>query len=236
MLYSPGISSLSPLPMLSIAQKKKKKITRFDNDVSQTPPDNFGYTSYPTYPTPAAAARSHQTTAGISPSQEIDQQLELALAGTTSLGGTLYPQTEQQHEVASTPTASNKNVHIGEDEGAGHLNRLYGMLRDASSKVSGAGSAALAFSITGPGEHTTSLQKRIANHYQQPSAGQVGAPVYASLTSSNYREVRVASDDVHMDDEGGHLKRLHSSLSDHDVDGSSSGSSGGLSANDDATI
>ena len=234
MLYSPGMSSTPPLPT-NIAQKKKKKLTRFENDVSQTAPDGFALTSHP----PPAAARSQQTTAEtITPRHVMDQQLARA---TTTFGGSLSLQSEQQQDATSTNTAAyNKDVHMDEDEG-GHINRLYSMLRDASSKVSGAGSAALAFSITG--QHTTSLQKRLVDQYQQSAEGLVGA-ARGSLSLSSDEEIGDASDDVLMDDEGGHLKRLYSSLGDNaDVDGASvcnssgsGGNSGDSTTHDDATV
>jgi hypothetical protein len=223
---------------MNIPKKKQKKVTRFETDVNQTAPDRAVFTSHP----PPATARSQQTTAETTPrNKEVDQQLSHAISA--SCGGSLSSQSEQQ-QIASTKTAAdNKDVHMDIDEGS-HMNRLYSMFRDASSKVSGAGSAARAFSMTR--ENTSSLQKRIVDQYQpQSAAGLEGRAGRGSLSSSSDEEVGGgALDDVYMDDEGGHLKRLYSSLSENDVErasgsGNSSGSresSGDSTTNDDATV
>lgn len=204
--------------------------------MSQTVPD-VGFTLHLPVPAPVAARSQRTMTTETTPRQELEQPL--AFASTTSHGGSMMSSQSEQQQEASTKTAAyNKGVHIHGDEGGGpHMNRLYSMLRDASSKVSGAGSAALgALSITG--EHTTSLQKKIVDQYQQ-SAGLVGAHG-GSMPSSSDDRIGGASDDVHMDDEGGHLKRLYSSFSENaDIDGASTGSrdsSGSGGSIGDATV
>lgn len=169
----------TPLPM-NIAKKKQRKITRFETDVNQTAPDCAGFTSHP----PPATAGSQQNTAETAPrNEQMDQQLSRR-AISTSLGGSLSSQREQQQIVASTKTAAdNKDVHMDDDEGS-HMNRLYSMFRDASSKVSGGGSAALVFSMTR--ENMSSLQKRIVvDQYQRQSAAGLEGARRGSLSSSS---------------------------------------------------